>query len=577
VLISGIVNVKVLSLLGQPLTYQWLYYSDFLQSFDARHAIMASVSPRIVVAVILGPALLVLCSWASIKILQSVRSWHRSLIGAAGLLLSSLLLIYSYPNRSRLDYAVVANPLIELLRSAWADTTPRLLTAPTRFPPDDLRIVAERPPSQSTFASARRGRVRNVLIFIMESASPEYIQPYGGEFPVTPNLESVTPISIQFDAMYAHAPVTNKALFSILTSLYPMISYESEAAKHPDIAAPTLSSALKDRGYSTALFSSADLRFQSQDKFLKSRGFDRLADHRDITCAESTKEGVNDACTADALLHWIDGASSGPFFAMFWTNMTHYPYFVVGDEVAYERQNANLNRYLNALRISDETLGRIIKHLSNKGLLDSTLIVVVGDHGEAFGRHDQVVHSRRIYQENVHIPAILINPALFSGERSPVVGGLVDLAPTIFDLLGYDLPATWQGRSLFDSARSGRVYFFSVWDGFRFGYREGDRKYIFEALSNRLEVYDLMTDPHEQHDLSTDMHDEAPAVIERLAAWMQYQTRLFDMLVNLAGEPAGRGAHRKRHLAATAFRYRRQPRAARPSSSTAAAARARGP
>ena len=54
VLISGIVNVKVLSLLKQPLTYQWLYYSDFLQSFDARHAIMASVSPRIVVAVILG-------------------------------------------------------------------------------------------------------------------------------------------------------------------------------------------------------------------------------------------------------------------------------------------------------------------------------------------------------------------------------------------------------------------------------------------------------------------------------------------------------------------------------------------
>ncbi|TGR89203.1 hypothetical protein EN834_36835, partial [bacterium M00.F.Ca.ET.191.01.1.1] len=72
-----------------------------------------------------------------------------------------------------------------------------------------------------------------------------------------------------------------------------------------------------------------------------------------------------------------------------------------------------------------------------------------GDHGEAFGEHDDYVHASAIYEENVHIPLIMINKHLFHDQVVQSVGGIVDIAPTILDILGLPLPKQWQGRSLF--------------------------------------------------------------------------------------------------------------------------------
>ena len=127
-------------------------------------------------------------------------------------------------------------------------------------------------------------------------------------------------------------------------------------------------------------------------------------------------------------------------------------------------------------------------------LSESTLVVVVGDHGEAFGQHGQTTHAYEIYEENIHVPCLFINPQI-SAERRQGAGGLVDLAPTLLEGLGKDIPATWQGRSLFNKKKDDYVFFFSPWSDYLFGYRNGDKKYIYNASRNTTLFFDLKKDP----------------------------------------------------------------------------------
>jgi arylsulfatase A-like enzyme len=191
-----------------------------------------------------------------------------------------------------------------------------------------------------------------------------------------------------------------------------------------------------------------------------------------------------------------------------------------------------MNRYLSALRETDRALGQLLAALARQQVLDSTLVVVVGDHGEAFGQHGHYVHGVDLYEEEVHVPLMLINRRLFHGETDSTLGGLLDVAPTILDLLGRAPPASWQGRSLFDGDRTGRVYLFTSRSKVLFGYREGSRKLIYDAGANTTELYDLEADPGE----SVNVAGRSPGVAllgqQRLAAWVQFQRRFFqDVLV----------------------------------------------
>ena len=211
--------------------------------------------------------------------------------------------------------------------------------------------------------------------------------------------------------------------------------------------------------------------------------------------------------------------------------MTHYPYFAGAHSRQFGPEENLFNRYLNALHSSDLAFGTLAEWLERERWLDDTLIVVVGDHGEAFGRHDQLSHGNKIYEENTHVPLLLIKPGTFNGQHYPTVGGLVDIAPTITDLLGEPAPDTWQGRSLFASNRPDRTYFFAPWSDYLFGYREGKTKFIYNATRDEYEIYDLSVDPTEQTNLVELYRPEIPARIERLAAWVQYQNRMYDRLL----------------------------------------------
>jgi lipoteichoic acid synthase len=538
----AVLNTRIVAVLGRPFNYQWLYYSDFLKSVDAHEAILSGLRWQLIaVTLIASSAYLVVNLYSGRSIGRRVNNLRTSRWIIVATLLA--LPLWSLIGRKQAQShgwpeAKLANPVYEFAQS-WllSSRQPALFTMrasgfESEFAPraDDTGVTPATGPA-----------IRDVILFVMESTPAEYLGVYGSALGVTPNLDRWASQAAVFENIYAHAPATNKSLFSILCSTYPWVSYKSETEEKPDIALPSIVSVLRKRGYATGFFSSGDLQFQSAGTFLRAQGFADLEDYtsrgknRKIFRSEKWPflNGSDDVSTAESLAGWFRQRhrAAQPIFGMLWTNMTHYPYFTGSTLQRFATDENLLNRYLNALHAGDEALGTLMGLLERAGIADETVVVVVGDHGEAFGRHKQLTHAGGIYEENCHVPLMFINAKRFHGERYGTVGGLVDIAPTILSILGSGPSPLWQGRSLFSRDRTNRTYFFSPWSDYLFGYRDGNMKFIYNATVDRWEIYNLSRDRNEQMKLSLPNKDRLGESASRLAGWVQYQNHLFRGLI----------------------------------------------
>jgi lipoteichoic acid synthase len=509
-----------------------LYYSDFLQSADSKSALSANFSVNYLsnILLITLSAFLFCIALSYFFHLINEKLGRKKRLAVLPLL---AVPVYFFIAPSRLDQynfkkEKLANPVAAFIGSVnpFASRPPLF----TMNVPDSL--FSEFQNREKRKLQVIPGKIKNVLMVVLESTPAEYVSGYTSRYTITPNLEKYLAHSALFENVYAHAPATNNSMVSLLASVYPWLSYNSITREHPDIQVPTLSSELKKLGYRTGFFNSADNRFQKAGEFLFNRRMDCINDCRNIQCGSffevSDEErnflnGKDDECTADELLHWIDNGDKKPFFGMMWTYQTHYPYFFSGKQKLYSLEDSVFNRYLNAVEHNDFVLGKILRALEEKKLSASTLVIVVGDHGEAFGRHNQTTHASNIYEENVHVPCVFIHPA-FNGERIKNCGGIIDIAPTVMNLLGHASPEEWQGSDLFANDENKRVYFFTPWGDYQFGYRQQNLKYIFNATENTTAVYDLISDPEETVDLSGKFSEEANRSHLHMAAWVQWHS-----------------------------------------------------
>ena len=183
------------------------------------------------------------------------------------------------------------------------------------------------------------------------------------------------------------------------------------------------------------------------------------------------------------------------------------------------------------LHETDHQLSRLFDAVRLAGLDENTLVVLVGDHGQAFGYpHNTYIQGRTVYEEDVHVPLLLWSPRLYpTPKRSASIGSLVDLAPTIAALAGALPPADWQGRNLFDTAHHPpRAYFYVAEDHFTLGVREGQWKYIFDLREGTDELYDLALDPNEQHNLAKVDPERSTRLRQHLAAWTEANRRQYE-------------------------------------------------
>lgn len=547
-LVVALLNKIIVPMLGTPFNYQWLYYADFLRGPDVYSAISAHISWKFLLYVLEFSLAMMIASSFLFKAAGFLLKQHNLKYSVGIAIIIFPLLYFPLANRyiDKRDWNIpkLENPIISFFQSiVGSRSVPKLFNMKVSIGYEDFKMVHNHSLDNSLKLSSDHREVRNIIIFVLESVPAEYISEQGMfSRAITPELNKYRNQSAFFNNIYTHAPATNKSLISMLCSIYPWVSYASLTREYPAINVTSLSSVLKQYGYRTGYFNSGDNRFHNAERFLHRLDFDRIEDYRILRCERQgfivkgkkwdSPNGTDDECIVDSFIEWWREDEQRPFFAMLWTYQTHYPYFVSSEEIDFEVKSVRFNRYLNAVHHIDKALGNLLNWLELKNLMESTLIVVVGDHGEAFGRHNQFGHAWKIYEENVNVPLILISRKLFSGQEYSTVGGLVDLAPTIMDIINIPMSPKWQGHSLFSNHRTGRVYFFSPWSDYLFGYREGDLKFIFNASNNTNEIYDLQKDPQEVSNLAEQLPDFIREGIQRLAAWIQFQDKFVQKLIS---------------------------------------------
>ncbi|HVR82788.1 MAG TPA: sulfatase-like hydrolase/transferase, partial [Planctomycetota bacterium] len=186
--------------------------------------------------------------------------------------------------------------------------------------------------------------------------------------------------------------------------------------------------------------------------------------------------------------------------------------------------------YADSLAYVDSQLGRLIDHLKKTGEWDRTLVVVTGDHGDAFYEHGTSAHANGVYDEAIRVPLVFRAPGM-EGIRDDRPAQLLDIAPGVFHLLGLPPHPSFQGEDPFvPSFRKDRTRFVmsdTPWIT-QLGVLRSGFKLIRNGETGGSLLYDLTADPKEKTDASDTHPEQARALRRRLSAWRRAQLDYYD-------------------------------------------------
>ncbi len=552
----AVVSLELFTFFLSPITYPLLYLLGDARNLGSSVAVFAT--PSLVATMVAAAALSASLVGISPRLAARMPARRRGALGTALAIAVAGWAVWGRAELAaewghRIDRRIAENPHWSFLTSAYAalaGESPIGIPEPVAAADlDDFLTIAERVerPAEAGFVrpaalSSKRGpgrrpQIRNVIVVVLESLSARSLEIYGSPYPATPNLSAAAAEALVFDDFYCHAGRSSESLAAILLSVHPRISWQEITDAFPRLPGASVPEILKTRGYRTAFVTPSDLSWANWEGFLSGRGFDEVRQWDDLDCTgRFASWGVEDRCMVDDMIRWIDEDPEAPFFLTGWSVQTHHPYeptpgVPLVDFFGAERppDDYDLGRYLNVLHETDRHLGRLFAALRARGLADQTLVVLVGDHGEAFGEpHDAYGHGSTLFEEHVRVPMMLWSPALFPrGGRSKTIGSHVDLNPTISEILHLPPAGAWQGRSLFDPTREPRAYFFVARDDTLLGLREEGWKYVLDVTGGREELFDLTTDPDEQRNVASLHPQRSRRLRERLAARVEFGQRFY--------------------------------------------------
>lgn len=169
-------------------------------------------------------------------------------------------------------------------------------------------------------------------------------------------------------------------------------------------------------------------------------------------------------------------------------------------EVAYVRR-----LYRGELQMVSVALGELVDFLRAERRFDDAILVVMGVHGEELVEHGGTGHQYTLYEESLRVPLLIHAPAVLASGRVTAAVDLVDLAPTIADLLGFAAPPVWQGESLIgvidDPEPPPRLIVAYHGDGARAAIVGDAKLFLGPGMSERF--FDLQADPGETSDALT--------------------------------------------------------------------------
>lgn len=354
----------------------------------------------------------------------------------------------------------------------------------------------------------------NVVLFTLDTTRADRLGCYGSPKGLTPAIDALARDGVLFRGAFTPVPITLPAHISMLTGVYPPehgVRVNGVNALGPE--PPTLAELLGGRGYRTAAFVASLIVGR---KFGLDRGFELYSDAMGVNEAGQARLQRPANEIADAALSWLSQVKDERFFVWVHFYDPHTPYDAPPEYV--ERSS---DPYDAEVAFMDTHLGRIVDWLRAAGLLQNTLIVAVADHGESLGEHGYREHSLLLYNSIVWTPLIFHMPgAIAGGLKHEGVVELVDVTPTILDLLGFPAPELIGGESLLPALHGRdlppRSAYLETdfpnqaygWSGLR-GLVE-DRWHYIRAPAP--ELYDRLVDPGQLNNLA----QTHPDVIERL-------------------------------------------------------------
>jgi arylsulfatase A-like enzyme len=366
-------------------------------------------------------------------------------------------------------------------------------------------------------------RPSNVLVITIDTLRADRVGAYGWSRARTPAIDALAARGIRFDRAFATSPITLPSHASLLTGLYPP-GHGSRAngmRVRPDL--DTLASVLRAQGWATGAFVGA---FPLDRRFGLDRGFDRYGDRMPRNRDGHLLNERPGRVVVDEALEWLRGIGADRAVFM-WVHLfePHAPY---EPDPARGPDGWKLPpdvRYDDEVARADAEAGRLIAGLGDRA--GSTLVVLAGDHGEAFGEHGEVTHSLFVYDTTLRVPLVMTGPGLApvpAGVQEPV--SLADVFATLMDALGLArrdtdgvtlMPLTRGGsigrRDLYAETFAPLVDF--GWSALR-SVRSDGLKYI---AAPRDELYDIAGDPGENRNLKDERAGDVKKLAARVAAY----------------------------------------------------------
>lgn len=369
----------------------------------------------------------------------------------------------------------------------------------------------------------------NVLIITLDTTRADHLGCYGDSQAETPVLDGLADRGLLFEHAYATAPLTLPSHASLFTGLYPPEhGLLTNGKSRLDDEVSTLAEILLSKGYETGAFVAS---FVLDSKFGLDQGFQTYGD--DLTGTDPADEALHRHRSGDRVvdeaLEWLTGHSRQPFLCWVHLYDPHTPYRehqeIFGDRFRGRPYDAEI-------AFADQQVGRLLEFLQTQQLDDRTVVVVVGDHGEGLGDHQERRHGQMLYNSTMQVPLILAGAdGVTAGSRVSDPVSQIDLLPTLLAILNLGTDHPISGRSLIqvasDKEEQPRLLYGATdepllesgWSPLRS--LTGARwKYI---RTTHPELYDLASDPDELNNLAEKQSDLTAEFEEKL---IEFESRM---------------------------------------------------